>query len=98
MRPEHVVEVPVRKEAVMKRLILTTCVLLGWSLAGSAVARGTGGTWTAYAKENGSEQVQFSLQVEPKGNMGMGFDLSAFDGLTWEPASRSRSAAHSFIP
>ena len=74
----------------MKRLILTACMLLGWSLANPAGARESHGTWTAYAQEKESERVQFSLQVEPKGNMGMGFELSAFDGLTREQV---RSAA-----
>ena len=65
----------------MKLLVLSLCVLLASNIAGPVEARGTSGTWTAYAKDSG--RLQLSMQVEPKGNIGMGFELSQFAGLSW---------------
>lgn len=76
----------------MMHLIVTLCLFLGSFLAtpaGAADGNGTAGSWTAYAKENGTERIQLNLDLDGDGNMGMGWERSDFIGLE---ASQIRSA------
>ena len=65
----------------MIRLVVAFCVLIAVAFGATAAPRDSGGTWSASLKDNPPERLQFSMEIDGDGNMGMGFVRSDFSGL-----------------
>jgi hypothetical protein len=65
----------------MIRLVVALCVLVALAFGATAAPRGIEGTWTASLKDHPPERLQFSMEIDGDGNMGMGFVRSDFSGL-----------------
>ena len=69
----------------MKRFGLAALILL--SMVQVCAAKEVGGAWTAVRYDDPARGFQFSLNLDHDGNVGRGFKLSDFTGLTEEQAS-----------
>ena len=73
--------------------------LLAMTSAAPAFAGGFEGSWTAWLSEKRPGVLQFMMQTRNNGQNGMGFDLSAFDGLTEaQVTSRTRQEVTFTMP
>jgi hypothetical protein len=75
--------------------LLAPCLALVLTVLACADARAMGGTWKATLKEDSSGRIQFMLDTDDDGNMGMGIQLEEFYGLTMDQIrSATPMAAH----
>lgn len=68
----------------MTRSILALALLLAAPIASEARSREVRGTWNAYVSEKKPGRLQLSINLDGNGNIGAGFERSAFAGLTSE--------------
>ncbi len=68
----------------MKTRLFVSGLMLGAMLFACADAQALEGTWSASLKNGQTERLQFSMETDENGNMGTGFERTAFTGLSME--------------
>jgi len=78
----------------MKRFGLAALILISMARVGAAGE--VAGAWTAVRYDDPSRGFQFSLNLDHDGNVGRGYELSDFTGLTAEQASSATKTPVTF--